>query len=110
MNSEDAGGQTYNPYSELLLTHQISMETLIRVLISKGIISIDELLSEQEKMNAMMLSNQADLPAHYSAIRKNSRLKRFASKQRWSRKLTAFLFGWQWKKVKNHLSSGNETS
>ena len=84
--------------------NEISVATLVRLLVKKGIFTVDEVVSEEVKTR----SKKSDSSQDESRQRKSSRLKRFASRHRWSRQLTASIFGWHWKRVKVRSTSENE--
>lgn len=81
----------------------ISLETMVHILVSKGICTAEELFMleghvqelnhKNGNKNFMPIQNQRDrgkFPA----------LKRAMSNYHWSRRLGTLLFGWKWKKVK----------
>ncbi|MDZ7264145.1 MAG: hypothetical protein ONB16_06135 [candidate division KSB1 bacterium] len=83
----------------------ISPETIVHVLVNKGICTPDELFSLEgriQKLNETATSNQVvNIQNQYDRGR-FPELKRAMSKHRWSRRLGSFLFGWKWKKVKKN--------
>ncbi len=89
----------------------VSLESLVNLLIRKGICSPEELyIEEQERRQALsaekgphFVQTTRELehvangePGH----RKSGWLKKKMSKRRWTRKLGTALLGWEWKKVK----------
>jgi hypothetical protein len=83
-----------NP-DDLSWISEISRETLIKVLIRKNIIIPNDLIEEERHTRAQPSPKPATIHHHHS-----SHLKRFASHHKWGRRITARLFGWEWKKVK----------
>jgi hypothetical protein len=78
----------------------ISIETLVKLLVSKGLLSVHELLEEEKKTRASTLQQEPPDPEHAGSS-KNRGLRRLAAKHRWSRHITSLFFGWQWKKIKS---------
>lgn len=88
--------------------HSISLASLIRLLVDKGVITTEDLLKyelEYKNFKANRHHNDFGNNHHHSHLRW---LKRLASKRRWSRNLTARLFGWEWKKVKVRVPENEE--
>ena len=91
------------------MADMISMETVVNLLIRKGICTPEEFFEEERKrheygqkfknVGIVQTPERAQPEADYK-VKKQNWLKRKMSKQRWSRKLGTALFGWQWKKVK----------
>jgi len=83
----------------------ISLETIVHVLVNKGLCSREELLELEQKIQQMQPASQQN---SYINIRNNHDrgrfpgLKRSMSNHRWSRQLGTLLFGWKWKKVKKN--------
>lgn len=85
----------------------ISIETLVNVLVRKGICTTNEIFMLEGQIREKQMVIQA---AEYQRIKeqthshnhksKNRWLKRMFAKARWTRKLGEKLFGWRWKKVK----------
>lgn len=82
---------------------EISTETIVNLLIKKGIVSAEELFM----LEGVVRDEQSRLEnANYVKIKngrdrgKYSGMKRLLSQFKWSRRLGTFLFGWKWKKVK----------
>ncbi|MBN1153585.1 hypothetical protein JXB12_01550 [candidate division KSB1 bacterium] len=87
---------------------EISLETVINLLVSKKIVTADELFSTESQVREY---RQYKNDVSYVNIKNNfdrgkfPKLKKAMSMHRWSRHLGSFLFGWKWKKVKsNHAS------
>ncbi len=86
----------------------VSLETLVNVLIRKGICTPEELFEEERRKRsydeqtkgALLVSTQSTRVRTNRESKKQGWLKRKMSKRRWSRRLGTLLFGWQWKKVK----------
>ena len=90
---------------------EISTIALVRVLVKKGIVTPAELRDEERDRRDSITStirmrehghDLHDHPDH------RPRLKRWAAKKHWRRRLTRLLFGWKWKKVKTHTDSDTE--
>lgn len=83
----------------------ISLETVVHMLVAKGVCTAEELFMlegrvqdlnlKNKEMNLVSIQNQLDRGRFPG-------LKRAMSKHRWSRRLGTLLFGWKWKKVKKH--------
>jgi len=80
-----------------------------------GICTAEELF-EEERTRRLYLSSVKDISivktdgsadSHQGSSAKSNRswLKRAMSKRRWTRKLGAIFFGWEWKKVRNNRNS-----
>jgi hypothetical protein len=92
---------------------QVSLEAIIRVLIKRGICTEAELLAEEKRLRAvaeMAIEPSQALPftpvqthseRHRHRREDNNRLRRWAAKRNWSRKLGTLLFGWKWHRKKN---------
>jgi len=86
----------------------ISLETVVNILINKGICTTSEIFMLEGQVREKKSAEQA---AEYQRIRQQSRspvrstrhkrLKRLFAKFKWSRRLGEKLFGWRWKKVKH---------
>lgn len=81
----------------------ISLETLVHIMISKGICSAEELFMLEGRIQEL---NQKEEKNNFIPIQNNfdrgrfPGLKRSMSKHSWSRRVGTLLFGWKWKKVK----------
>lgn len=109
--------ETFQPSDRLMeqsskidqaFSSQISSAALVSVLIRKGVVSAAELLEEERRLRAANRSEHA--PNEGEHVHHRSRLKRWASKRRWSRRLTHFLFGWEFKRVRVESSKSKESS
>ena len=92
----------------------ISLETVVNVLVNKGLCTPEELFEEEQarrhyNRQVKDISLVQTEPGSITHKSKKSRrhkqnwLKRKMSKRRWTRNLGTRLFGWRWKKVKtNH--------
>ncbi len=84
----------------------VSLESLVNVLIRKGICKPEELFEEERRRRTFAEGfkgiSYVKTPETSRDKRrgKQSWLKRKMSKRRWTRRLGTALFGWQWKKVK----------
>lgn len=88
----------------------ISVETVVNVLVQKGICTAEELFEEERRRREYSKQYReikiVQPPIDPEQLRreelrkKQNWLKRKVSKRRWSRHLGTRLFGWQWKKVK----------
>ena len=87
--------------------HEISVETVINMIVSKGICTVDELFEMERRIKEHGgYASRQGVVANIENITDRGRfpaLKRKMSKSRWSRKLGSLLFGWKWKKVKKDL-------
>ncbi len=81
----------------------ISLETIVHVLVNKGLCTREELLACEKNVQKQRPVNHQN---SYINIKNNHDrgrfpdLKRSMSRHRWSRRLGTLLFGWKWKKVK----------
>lgn len=104
MFTEETAGQDQsdNPIPN---ADEISVETLINLLVKKGIITSDELFMFEGKLreekHQLKHANYVKIKNYHDRGR-FPRLNKFMSRYRWSRRLGTFLFGWKWKKFKNH--------
>ena len=80
--------------------NSVSLATLVKLLVAKGFIKVDELLEVERKFRKhnQSLSSRGHL-ANSEKQNHKRLLKRVAAKRRWSRKVTTRLFGWHWKKI-----------
>jgi hypothetical protein len=93
---------------DLSFSSEISTATLTKLLIQKGIISPAEIIEEERKMRFLKLYTDAYEPE--ATKHHHSRLKKWAVKHRWSRRLTHFLFGWEFKRVRNHNHNHSDSA
>ena len=98
-----------------LLADIVSLETVVNVLVRKGLCTPDELFDEERKrreyqakvkdisiVTTESTSKQADSRKNGKSRRKTQTwLKGKMSQKRWSRRVATSLFGWEWKKVKH---------
>lgn len=81
----------------------ISLETLVHIMVSKGICSAEELFMLEGRIQEL---NQKKEKNNFVTIQNNfdrgrfPGLKRSMSKNRLLRRVGTLLFGWKWKKVK----------
>lgn len=92
------------------IADSISKEALVRLLVKKGVCSINELYEEEQKLKDSISENEplplvqipsfkeTGLRVHHH--KKMSWLKRKMVKRHWTRRLGTALFGWEWKKVR----------
>lgn len=89
----------------------VSLQTMVNILIRKGICTPEELYEEEqrrrrdlespERLSLVQTNREAHSPGNGAPHKhKSNWLKRKMSKKRWTRKLGTKLFGWEWKKVK----------
>ncbi|MFQ5709046.1 MAG: hypothetical protein ACE5HO_16435 [bacterium] len=99
----------------------ISVQSVVNILVKKGICTFDEIFEEERKhkkhkasvRNLAVVPTEGKVQNRTSAATRNGRthkhqmswFKRKMSKRRLTRKLGSALFGWEWKKVKR---SGHE--
>jgi len=85
----------------------ISIETLVNIMVNKGICTADELFMIEARVQQITQKNSQNnfvpIKNHYQRGRFPG-LKKTMSKNRWLRRLGTALFGWKWKKVKKHGS------
>ena len=95
-------GSTSQPtapqHADLSFSSEISTAALVRLLVRKGIVTPAELL-EEERRNRLSLTAPSEDSASRTHLSK-SRLKRWAAKRRWTRRLTHRLFGWEFKRIR----------
>ncbi len=97
------------------LADVVSLETVVNVLIRKGVCTPDELFEEERKrreyqtnvkdisvVRTESTSKQVDSRQDGKSRRKKQTwLKGKMSQKRWTRRVATSLFGWEWKKVKH---------
>jgi len=90
----------------------VSLGALVNVLIRNGICTAEELFEEErthlnsvKDISIVKTDGSADSHQRSSDKRNRSWLKREMSKRRWTRKLAAVFFGWEWKKVRNNRNN-----
>jgi hypothetical protein len=92
---------------ELAFVTEISTSTLVELLVRKGILSPGEILEAERQSRLKHYIKDEKLNRRQEGVRKkHARLKKWASKKRWRRRLTARLFGWEWKR--NKVSSSDD--
>lgn len=90
------------PRSEYSIIDNISAATLTKLLIRKGLLSITEIMEEERRAKITEAIIEQKLNRHLQKDKqKFAGLKRWAAKKRWARRLTARLFGWEWKRAKH---------
>jgi len=113
-SSSDDGHRRRWPAGSAPARHgeRISVETIVAVMVRKGLCSEAELIEEEARRHAE--SGQYD-DTQYVRIgdgrmdaehwdRPQHPLRRIFAKYRWSRRLGTALFGWKWKKLKKDHS------
>ncbi|MFQ5769677.1 MAG: hypothetical protein ACE5HX_04015 [bacterium] len=96
---------------ELHITDLVSLETVVNILVRKGVCTTQELFEEEKKRHEYnsqvkdisLVHTDRNVKTNQegkSHKRKQNWLKRKMSKRRWTRRLGTRLFGWQWKKIK----------
>lgn len=97
-------------HQDISFSDEISTTTLVKLLVRKGILTTKEVLEEERVTRLHNQVVEAKIEHHLShkhKHKKQSRFKKWAAKHKWSRRLTAILFGWEWKRSKH--SSDLET-
>ena len=107
---------------------QVSLAAVIQVLIKRGICTEAELLAEENRLRTPELrtsdfrprtSEDANAATDFMPVQTHSerlerhrhrhedgnRLRSWAAKYNWSRKLGGFLFGWKWHRKKSEQKS-----
>lgn len=85
---------------------EISSATLVKLLIRKGILTPAEIIKE-ERQTRIEEDERNQTNSHAST--KRSKFKHWASKHRWSRRLTHLLFGWNWRRSRHyHYTSSQQ--
>jgi len=85
----------------------ISLETLVNIMVKKGICTVDELFMLEGRVQQSNKKNDHNnfVPIQNQYHRgKFSGLKKTMSKYKWARNLGTMIFGWKWKKVKKNGS------
>jgi hypothetical protein len=98
-NSESHLGEEKNPIPDYEFANQVSPGTIVRLLVKKGILSMDEVLREERivRGQAAVISHSVDREDDQQGQR-FAYLKNIAARHRLLRRTTSFLFGWKWKK------------
>ena len=85
----------------------ISLETLVNIMVKKGICTVDELFMLEGRVQQSNKKNDHNnfVPIQNQYHRgKFPSIKKMMSKNKWSRRLGTMIFGWKWKKVKKNES------
>lgn len=85
--------------ADLSFSSEISTAALVRLLVRKGIVAPAELLEEERRTRLVLTATSEDSATHTHPSK--SRLKRWAAKRRWTRRLTHRLFGWEFKRIRH---------
>ncbi len=92
---------------DVSFSDEISTTTLVKLLVRKGILTTKEVLEEERMTRLHHQVVETKLEHHLEhKHKKRSRLKKWASKYKWSRRVTATLFGWEWKRAKSMNAAG----
>jgi hypothetical protein len=100
---DDGNGNTKNNF--VPNADVISLETLVNMMVSKGICSVEELFMLEGRVQEL---NKKEPKNNFIKIQNNfdrgrfPGLKRSMSKYSWSRRVGTLLFGWKWKKMKKN--------
>lgn len=107
--------QSAEKLENVFIDKHFNLETVTRLLIRKGVISVDELAQEVAEQRRREIEQHAQFvwalaeqkarehhSTHRGYRRPRSWLKRVMARRRWTRRLGTFLFGWKWKKVSHH--------
>jgi hypothetical protein len=91
---------------DVSFSDEISTTTLVKLLVRKGILTTKEVLEEERNTRLQQQVVEAKLEHHLEhKQKKRSRIKKWASKHKWSRRVTARLLGWEWKRSKSDSGS-----
>lgn len=85
---------------DLSFSTEISTATLVKLLVRKGLLAPSELVEEERRTRLNQKDSDGDSTYTHDP-HKRSRLKRWATKHKWSRRLTHRLFGWDFKRVRH---------
>jgi hypothetical protein len=86
---------------------QVSLEAVIQILIKHGICTEAELFAEENRLRPSETIHEstpfAPVQIHSERHRHadGNRLRRWAAKRHWTRRLGTILFGWKWHRKKN---------
>jgi hypothetical protein len=92
---------------------QVSLDAVINMLVKRGICTEAELLAEENRLHALdETAEETTAPAYFTPVqtyserhrhrhRDSNRLRQWAAKRQWSRKLGTLLFGWKWHRKKS---------
>lgn len=108
-DKERVGG--LRPGEDFPIADVVSLESIVNLLIRKGICTPEELYEEEQRhrderhqrsrSQIVQTNRGAGNGSNGVSSGKNTGwLKRKMSKRRWTRRLGTKLFGWEWKKVK----------
>ncbi len=94
---------------DVSFSNEISTTTLVKLLVRKGILTTKEVLEEERLTRLQQHIVDANLEHEHSVKKKKMpRFKQWASRHRWSRRVTARLFGWEWKRAKHNNGTKEE--
>ena len=76
---------------------EISTAALTKLLIKKGVLTPSEILQQERELRLYAGNLSSKSKTHQPNQR--GRVRQWASKRRWSRRLTKSFLGWKWKKI-----------
>jgi len=97
------GAQQTEPDTAFL--KEISTAALAELLIKKGILNPAELLQQERELRYFETDHFTFRSSRKKKHGREGRLRQWASRRRWSRRLTKSLFGWEWKKVRQEKAA-----
>ena len=99
----------HNSDQDVSFSDEISTTTLVRLLVRKGILTTKEVLEEERVTRLQEQVVDSKIKHRLShKHKKRSLFKHWASRHKWSRRLTARLFGWEWKRSKHNSTFQTE--
>lgn len=103
MFEQDPAGQESQHEAQLepdtAFLKEISTAALVDLLIKKGIVNPAELLQQERELRYVSADTGTARSYRKKKHGEEGLLRRWASRRRWSRRLTTALFRWKWKKV-----------
>jgi|GEM_PF-1495187 len=110
-NDDNAGRGGGRPGEEFPIADVVSLESIVKLLIRKGICTPEELYQEEQRRQIELesMSQSHGVGTARDSVNGSNGLshgrnagwmKRKMSKRRWTRRLGTKFFGWEWKKVK----------
>jgi hypothetical protein len=98
-DSERNLGEKTNPIPDYEFANQVSSGTIVRLLVKKGILRLDEILREERIVRGQtaVVTSSVD-EGDGQPKQRLAYLKNMAARHRLLRRVTSLLFGWQWKK------------
>ena len=100
--NKESTRQSANPQFDFSWIENISLGTIIRLLVEKDILTPNEIIEKERKLRLSAKNEFRALhpQSHHSRHHHSSPIKNLAAQHRWSRYITSKLFGWHWKKSK----------